>query len=235
MNSITAHPLFGLLLTIGVYALARHFYIKLKHPLLNPIGVSLCVIVATLTLGKIPLQHYMNGGRIISALLPLTVTILAIPLYRQIDLLKAHKKAILAGITAGVLTSIVSIILMGWLLGLKGELIRALLPKSITSPLGIEMSRMLHALEPIAVIAIVITGTLGTLVYPIAFRLFKITHPVAKGTAMGCASHAVGTSKALELGETEGAMSSLAIIITGLITLATVPLLLLLLPYILPS
>ncbi|ERP30827.1 LrgB family protein [Chitinivibrio alkaliphilus] len=230
---MSASPIFGVLLTVGCYVLTRRIYLRWKNPLCNPIALSLILIGLVLHTQNIPLDHYMNGAGILVAFLPLTVTILAIPLYRQIKMLQAHRKAIIGGICAGVITSCVSIIGGALLLGLDTEIAESLVPKSITTPLGIEMSRILGAMEAITVLSIVITGVLGVVLYPVAFTLFKIVDPVAKGTALGTASHAVGTSKAIELGETEGAMSSLAIILTGLITLTVTPLILLLLPILL--
>ncbi len=218
----------GLLATVGIYALAVQLYKRVKHPLLTPIAITVIALIGGLLLFGIPVSSYRPGAELLLAVLPLTITVLAIPLYKQLSLLKKYKVPVLAGIVAGVATSAVSVVGLSLLFGLDGEVVKSLLPKSITTPLGLELTTMLGGVQSLTVIAIVLTGILGVLLYPVAFWLFRITHPIARGLAMGTASHAVGTSKALELGEEEGAMSSLAIIITGLITLLSTPLLLLL-------
>ncbi len=231
--ALSSNPLFGLVLTLTCYGISRMLYLRTGQPLLNPIFVSLLIILGVLQFLGIPVEHYMAGGSIISAFLPVTVMILALPLYKQLPVLVKYRWAVLGGAGAGVLTSLVSVTVLAKLLGLSPDLIRALIPKSITTPLGVEMAGFLEASRSLTVISIVATGIIGVLVYPLVFRLFRISHPAARGLALGTASHAVGTSKALELGHQEGAMSSLAIIVTGLVTLGMTPLVILLLGIIL--
>lgn len=227
---LTNNPLFGLLLTVGLYAMSRKLYLKTKKVYLNPILVSAIIIVSFLLSADIPHEHYEKGAFYLNRLLPFTVILLALPLYRNMRVLKEYPVPILAGIGAGVISSALSIIVLCKALQIERELLSALLPKSITTPLGMALGESLGVELGITVVAIVITGIVGVLVYPLVFKFFKIDHPVAKGVALGTASHAVGTSKALELGEKEGAMSSLALVLTGITTVALTPLLLLLLP-----
>lgn len=227
---LTDNYLFGLILTVGLYMITRKLYLKTKVVYLNPILISALVIVGLLLGADIPHEHYAKGAAPLNALLPFTVILLALPLYRNIKLLKEYPLPILAGIGGGVVSSALSIVVLCKVLKVDSELIAALLPKSITTPLGMALGESLGVELGITVVSIVITGILGVLVYPIVFKLFRIDHPVAKGVALGTASHAVGTSKALELGEKEGAMSSLALVLTGITTVALTPLLLLLLP-----
>lgn len=211
-------------LTIVLYALFLTLYKKTRIVLLNPIILSAAVIIALLIRFDYTAQEYRSLVAPLYLLLPFTVILLAYPLFQKLHLLKHEKRAIFMGIGAGVITSMVSVVLLGKLLGLDSELILSIFPKSITTPLGMTLSTSLNAIMSLTVIAIVITGVTGVLVYPLVFKIFRITHPVAKGIALGTASHAVGTGKALELGETEGAMAGLAIVLSGIITILCTPL-----------
>ena len=228
MHNLVTYPL-AILLTILAYLIGIVIYRKSGSPFLNPIIVALLLLALVVHFTPLNWNDYIIGSRPIIQLLPLTIIVLALPLYRQLPLLKKHHKAILAGTVAGVITSALSLFVLARMMGIDHELLRSILPKSITTPLGLSLSRSLGALEGITVISIVTTGILGIVFYLPVFKLFKIHHPIAKGVALGTASHAVGTSKAIELGEVEGAMSSLSILISGVITLIATPLLLLLL------
>lgn len=227
---LTNNPLFGLLLTVALYSMTRALYLKTKAVYCNPILISAITIVALLLGFKIPLDHYEKGADYINAVLPFTVILLALPLYRNIKLLKSYPMPIIAGICAGVISSALSVVGLCKLLKVDTTVLSAMLPKSITTPLGMALGESLGVELGLTVVSIVITGILGVITYPLVFRLFKIDHPVAQGVALGTASHAVGTSKALELGEEQGAMSSLALVLTGILTVSLTPLLLFLLP-----
>lgn len=231
INTLTDNPLFGVLLTLSVYFPALLIYRRRKFFLFHPVLISMTVIIVFLFVFHIPLSHYLEGGEWIVSGLPITIILLALPLYRQLPLLLEHKSAILAGITAGVITSVTSVFLLSRLLGVDEALIRSIIPKSITTPLGLIMSETLGGIAGVTVIAIVFTGLTGVIIYIPLFRIFKITHPVAQGIAMGTTSHAIGTSKALELGEVQGAMSSLAIVLAGIITIISAPVFLVLFAY----
>jgi len=218
---------FGLILTIVIYFLSTILYRKIRSPFLNPFLVSFILIISVLIGFKIPLSHYMKGGELIILLLPVTIILLALPLYRQLPLLLEHKYAILAGILSGVLTSISSVFILSKLLGVDAALMKSLLPKSITTPLGLILTDSLGGIASLTVIAIVATGIMGVLLYIPIFKICRITHPIAQGIAIGTTSHAIGTSKAIELGDVQGAMSGLSIVLAGIITVLTVPLFLL--------
>ncbi len=222
-EQLTSHPLFGILLTLILYYLSLRLYRKLKIQILNPFLLSMTGILVILSLFNIPLADYMEGAGYIKMMLPLTILLLALPLYRQLPLLLEHKFAILAGVISGVVTSAVSVFLLCRVLKVDKMLLLSLIPKSITTPLGIILTETLGGYVSVTVIAIVITGVLGVLFYVPVFRIFGITHPVAMGIAIGTASHAIGTSKAMELGEVQGAMSGLAIILAGIITVVSAP------------
>jgi len=149
--------------------------------------------------------------------------VLAVPLYKQLDLLKKNAKAILTGIFVGSSVGIVSIIGISYLVGLDSSIIKSLVPKSVTTPIGISISSQLGGLVPITVLSIIVTGIIGAVFGPTICKVFKIKDKVAVGVSIGTAAHAVGTSKALELGEIEGAMSSLSIGIAGIMTVIIAP------------
>lgn len=226
-DALTDNVFFGIIITLFVYIMSLFIYRKTKIQLLNPFLISMISIIAILLLLDIPLSHYMEGGGYIQMMLPLTIILLALPLYRQLPLLMEHKFAIIAGILAGVTTSIVSVIVLCHLFRVDFALIKSIIPKSITTPLGLIMSETLGGVASVTVISIVITGVMGVILYIPVFKILGIRHPVAQGIAIGTTSHAIGTSKAMELGEVTGAMSGLAIVLAGVTTVAAAPLILL--------
>lgn len=174
--------------------------------------------MAVLLLLKIEYKHYYESAKYISYLLTPATVCLAVPLYQQIELLKKNLKAVAVGITAGVFTSLLGVFLLSKLFALNHVQYVTLLPKSITTAIGMDVSRDLGGIEAITVAVIIITGILGNMSAEFICKIFKIHEPVAKGLAIGTASHAIGTAKAMEIGEIEGAMSSLAIAVAGLMT-----------------
>ena len=203
----------GLTLSIAAYLFACWLKQKTKLAFLNPILVSVIVIIAFLLGVGIDYDTYNKGASYLSWLLTPATVCLAIPLYKQLHLLKKH----------GVATSAVSIFLMCRVLGLSHTHYVTLLPKSITTAIGMGVSEEAGGIVTLTVISIIITGVLGNMVGETVLKLAKIDHPVAKGLAFGTSAHAVGTAKALELGEVEGAMSSLSIAVAGLLTVIAVP------------
>ena len=197
---------------------------KTRIAILNPLLVSAGVVIAFLAASGIEYEQYKQGASYLSWLLTPATVCLAIPLYRQLHLLKKHAAAVVVGITSGVITSAVSIFLMSKLMGLSHVYYVTLLPKSITTAIGMGVSEEAGGIVSLTVMSIVITGVLGNIVGESVLKLFGIRHPVAKGLAMGTSAHAVGTAKALEMGEIEGAMSSLSIAVAGLMTVVVVPL-----------
>lgn len=217
--------IFGLAITVLTYKIGVFIYKHTGLVFLNPILISIALIIAVMSSLKLDLEFYNQGGRWISLLLFPATVVLAVPLYEQIDLFRKHALPILAGIFAGSLAGMVGIIFLSDFLGLNKLLITSLLPKSITTPIGIEVANQIGGNPQITVMAIIITGILGAVIGPWICDTAKIKDPVAVGTAMGTAAHAVGTSKALELGIVQGAMSSLSIGIAGLLTVFLAPLL----------
>lgn len=217
---LTESVLFGCVLTVAAYQLGLWLKAKTGWAVLNPLLVAVVLIIAVLLVGDIDLESYNRGADYISFLLTPATVCLAVPLYQQLQLLKRHGVAILLGILSGVLTSVTSILAMAWLFKLSHTQYVTLLPKSVTTAIGMGISEELGGIPAITVAVIVITGILGHVTSEGVLKLFSITHPIAKGVAIGSASHAIGTSKALEMGEVEGAMSSLSIALAGVITVA---------------
>ncbi|MDD2534859.1 MAG: LrgB family protein [Eubacteriales bacterium] len=209
---------FGLAISLASYELGILLNRRLRSPLLNPLLVAIVLVIVTLKVLHIDYAHYNDGAKFLSYLLTPTTVSLAIPLYLQLHLLKKNFKAISVGIFAGVVASLGSIWLLALAFNLDHLMYVTLLPKSITSAIGMGLTAELGGNVTITVATIVITGIIGNMTAESICRLFKIDDPVARGIAIGTSSHAAGTSKAMEMGEIEGAMSSLAIVVAGLVT-----------------
>lgn len=209
---------FGIVLSLVTYALGVWLKKKLKWGFVNPLLVSVVVIIAVLLLFDIDYESYNKGGQYISYLLTPATVCLAIPLYKQLHLLKTYKKAVVLGILAGTVSSLAGILGLSVLFGLTHQQYVTLLPKSITTAIGLGVVQELGGIDAIAVAVIIITGLLGNVTAQGFCRLLRIKDPVAVGLAIGTSAHALGTARALELGEVQGAMSSLAIVVTGLLT-----------------
>lgn len=219
MKTIAADSLFfGAVISLAAYEGGLLLKKKFKLAVLNPLLTATICVMALLTLLNIEYTHYQESAKYISYLLTPATVCLALPLYRQLHLLKQNLKAVAGGIAAGVVTSLFSVFLLSKLLGLTHQQYVTLLPKSITTAIGLGISEELGGITTITVAVIIITGILGNVMAELVCRVFRIDEPVARGLALGTASHAIGTAKAMELGEIEGAMSSLAIAVAGLLT-----------------
>ncbi len=226
MTALTSNHLFGILLTVACFYLGVTVKKKLNNTtLINPLLFSTILIIIVLLACKIPFEHYMKGGGVIHAFLGPVTVVLALPLYRQRKLLGQYKFPIIGGILSGVIASLVSVTVLCRLFHLEEILERSIIPHSVTTPIGIGISNSLGAVQGITVVSIIITGILGTAIAPLVYKLFKITHPVAKGLGLGTSAHALGTSKAVEMGEKEGAVSSLAIGLAAITTVVLVSIL----------
>lgn len=209
---------FGVLVSIVTYECGVLMKQKWKLAIFNPLLLSVLAVMGLLTAFKIDYKIYYEGAKYLSYLLTPATVCLAVPLYEKIELLKQHAGAIMGGILSGVLTSLVSILACAFLFGFTHEQYVTMLPKSITTAIGMGISEELGGMVTITVAVIIITGVLGNMIAELVLRLFRIEDPVAKGIAVGSASHAIGTVKAMEIGEVEGAMSSLSIAVAGLLT-----------------
>ena len=195
-----------------------------KKTNINALLIAIILMGSYLLLFKVDVALYQSKTSYISYLLTPTTISLAIPLYEQIDLLKANWKAIVIGVFTGVITSLASITGMAILFKLNTTEIISLLPKSITTAIGMGLSEELGGLVSLTVGSIIMTGVLGAVIAPFVIKVFNIKNAIAKGVGIGSAAHAIGTSKAMEIGEIEGAMSSLSIVIAGLLTVILAPL-----------
>lgn len=211
---------FGVLVSLVSYWIGAALKKRFQYSLLNPLLISVILIILLLLGLKIDYAVYYEGAKYISYLLTPATICLAIPLYEQMELLKNNLKIILLGILSGVLTSLCSILAMAVLFGLNKAEYVTLLPKSVTTAIGMGISEELGGYVSITAAVIIVTGILGSVIADAVFKVFHITEPIAKGLALGTASHAIGTAKAVELGETESAMSSLSIVVAGILTVA---------------
>jgi len=224
LNEIFAHPLFGIILTVVCYEIAVALYKKVKIVLFTPFFVAEVLVISFLLIFNIDYETYNIGGQVITMFVsPLTV-VLAIPLYLQLRVLKENGAIIIAGILVGSLTAMLSMLGFAYLFNMDATLFASLLPKSITTAIAVELSESLGGISALTALAVMIAGITGAMLAPILAKVFKIRSEVALGLAIGTSSHALGTSKAIELGETQGAMSSLSIGIAGIITVFLAPL-----------
>lgn len=221
MNNFVGNTLFfGVVISLIGYEIGALLKRKLKLALFNPLLISIIFVIVVLSVCKIDYDSYYEGAKYLSYLLTPATVCLAVPLYEQLELLKKHKSAIAAGIISGVIASMGSVLLFAVIFHLNHEEYVTLLPKSITTAIGMGVSEELGGIVTITVAVIIITGVLGNMIAEVVCRVFHIEEPVAKGLALGTSAHAIGTARAMEMGEVEGAMSSLAIAVAGLLTVA---------------
>lgn len=209
---------FGMAVSVLGYLLGLFLKQKWKLAIFNPLLISIVVVMIALTILDVDYESYNASAKYLSYLLTPATVCLAVPLYQQLHLLKQHVRAISLGILSGVLTSLGSVYLLSLLFKLDHQQYVTLLPKSITTAIGMGISEEAGGIVTITVAVIIVTGILGNMIAEAVCKLFGITEPIAKGIAIGSASHAIGTVKAMEMGEIEGAMSSLAIAVAGLCT-----------------
>ena len=215
---------FGFFVTIGAYLAGLFIKKKLKLAIFNPLMLAIFLVMGILAATGVDYEAYEKGGQFVSGLLTPATVCLAIPLYKQLHLLRKHGLAVAVGITSGVVTSAVCIFLLCKVFGLGHQHYVTLLPKSITTAIGMGVSEEAGGIVTLTVMSIVITGIVGNMCAEVFCKLARITHPVAERLAFGTSAHALGTARRLELGEVGGAMSSLSIAVAGLMTVIVVPL-----------
>lgn len=209
---------YGLLVCIIGFAFGSFLKKKLKWEFLNPLLISILFVIAANGILGVDYESFQESAKFLSYLLTPATVCLAIPLYQELSVLKENLAAVVLGILAGVFSSLGSVLGLAVLFGLDHTYYVTLLPKSITTAIGMGVSEELGGITTITVAVIIVTGVIGNVAAELVCRLFRIVEPVAVGLAIGTSSHAIGTSKAMELGEIEGAMSSLAIAVAGLLT-----------------
>lgn len=217
-NFLENSVFFGVFISIITYEIGVLIKKKLKLAIFNPLLISIALIIVFLLVFHIKYNVYESGAQYLSYFLTPATVALAVPLYEQIEPLKKNWKAVVAGILSGALTSALCVLAVALIFQLDHKQYVTLLPKSITTAIGMGLSEELGGIVTITVAVIVVTGVIGNMFAESICKLFHITDPVAKGIGIGSASHAMGTAKAMEMGEIEGAMSSLSIAVSGLLT-----------------
>lgn len=218
MKDIFSSPMFGIVLCIFTYKAALYVNQKLKTPLANPLVITISFIIIILKMFNISLADFQQGGDIISMFLAPATVALALSIYRQIKVLKKYFLPIIVGCFVGCITSMSSVYFLCKLFKLDEKIISSMLSKSVTTPIAIEITNQLGGIAPITVAAVIVTGIMGAVLAPTLIKFFHIDNSIAAGVAIGASSHAVGTSKAIEIGEIEGAMSGVSIVVSGIIT-----------------
>lgn len=222
---VQASVTFGVVLSLLAYEFGLFLQKKTKKAFFNPLMIAIILVIFVLLVFRIDYENYQSSAKYLSYLLTPATVCLAIPLYRQAALLKKNYKAILGGILAGVITSLTTVVLLAVLFRMTHEQYVTLLPKSITTAIAVGVVEELGGYSTIAIVVIILTGVVGNILAEWICKLFHINDPIAKGIAIGSSSHAIGTTRAMEMGEIEGAMSSLSIVIVGIITVILAPIL----------
>ena len=218
MSELFASPFFGIALSIVAFSIGVWIQKKTGLVICNPLIIAIVLVSGGLLLFKIPYESYNEGGSIINMFLAPATSCLAVSVYTRMELLKKNWLPILAGCVAGSLTSMGSVFLLCRLFGLDEAMTYSLVPKSVTTPIAVGIAESHGGISSITVAAVILTGIMGSILAPFLIRIFRVKDSMTAGLAIGACSHAVGTSKAIEIGETEGAMSGLAIGICGIVT-----------------
>lgn len=218
MEAYLNTPLFGIVLSLGAFAVGTWINKKLKFPLANPLLIAIILVILVLQVFSIPMEYYHQGGNFLSMFLAPATASLALQIYRQRKILQKSLLPILMGTAVGSACSMGSVYLLCKWFKLDESLTMSLMPKSVTTPIAMELSEQFGGIPSVTVAAVVLTGIMGAIFAPWLIKLFRVKDPISAGVAIGTCSHALGTSKALEIGETEGAMSGIAIGTAGLMT-----------------
>lgn len=224
MNDLVmSSAVFGVVISLVGFWIGSYLKKKFNYAIVNPLLIAIVFVIAVLVVFKIDYSAYYGSARYLSYLLTPATVCLAVPLYSQVEKLKENLVAILCAVFAGVLTSLASVLAISVVFRLSHLDYVTLLPKSITTAIGMGVAEELGGVTSVTVPVIILTGIFGNLAGEFVCRLFRVTDPIAKGLGIGCASHAIGTSRAMEWGELEGAMSSLSIVISGIFTVVLAP------------
>ncbi|MDD2296912.1 MAG: LrgB family protein [Sphaerochaetaceae bacterium] len=218
MTLVFQSPLFGIALTFFTFEVGLYLNKRFKSPFLNPIIIATIMCIAILQVGNIPLASYQVGGDFLSMLIFPATTCLAVAVYVQLPLLKKYFIPILIGCSVGATVSITSVLLFSKWFNVTDQLTKSLLPKSVTTAIALELSSLLQGEPSLTVMAVILTGFVGILFAPLLIKIFRIKDPIIQGLAIGTSSHVIGTSQAIEMGPIQGAMSGIAIFVTGVVT-----------------
>lgn len=220
---ISDNPAFGIIIIFLAYEIGLAIHRRVKHPFSSALVIANIIIISFLLITKIPYEDFSQGGKIIQFMLGPATVALIIPLYRRWDVLKQNWIAVLGGVLAGSVVSLISVIVFGKIFCLDYTIILSMLAKSVTAPIGIELSGEYGGLVVMTVISILCTGLIGAVTGPVVLEKLHITNPVAVGVALGATYHVVGATRAMDIGETEGAMAGLCIGLAGIMTVILMP------------
>ena len=218
IDTFTSTPFFGLAVSVLCWCFAGWLQRKTKLLVCNPVLVTALLVIAVLLVFDIPLENYNAGGSIIKLMLGPATAVLALNIYQQRAVLKRHFLPVVLGCFAGSLVSILFVLLLCKLFQADAMFSASMMPKSVTTAIALGISENAGGIPGLTAAAVVITGVEGAMLAPLFAKGFHITDPVAEGVAIGSCSHAIGTSKAMEIGSLQGAMSSIAICVCGIIT-----------------
>ena len=220
MQNVTSAAYFAVLISLALYRLGAFMKKKFRSALINPLLVAIAGTIAALVVSGMEYDAYAAAARPLSYLLTPATVCLAIPLYKRLGLLRRNYRAVIAGIALGVVTSLLGVLVIALAFGLDHSQYVTLLPKSVTTAIGMDVSAINGGVSTITVSVIILTGIVGNVIAEPVCRIMKITDPVAQGVGIGSASHAIGTSRAMEMSDVAGAMSGLSIAVAGLMTVA---------------
>lgn len=217
-DTLLSHPFLGLAASIAAYAVGSWIKTKTNSPLANPLLIATVLVVAAIHLTPLTPAHYQNGGAMVTMFIVPATTVLAIQINRQWQMLRANLLPILGGCLAGSIVSIASVWLLSRLFGLDAVITASLLPKSVTTAISMELSEKAGGIPSLTVSAVILTGIASAVLSPFLMRIFRLKNGIANGLAMGTSGHAIGTAKAIEMGESEGAFSGIALCVSGILT-----------------
>lgn len=223
-NELLSQSLFfGMILSLAAYKIGFEIQKKYKKVFLNPLLIAIVLVIVFLLITGISYETYQYGAKYLSYFLTPVTVCLAVPLYKQMETLKKNMAAILISITIGCVVHALVLIAVTYICKMEPQLLLSVMSKSVTTAIALGVTNEIGGIQGITVIGVMVAGISGAVIGPTLLKVFHITEPVAQGLAMGSASHAIGTSKAIELGEIQAAMSSLAIVVTGILTVVIVP------------
>lgn len=231
MNSV--YIVASLMITIAIYILFLKVYRIKKNILLHPNIATTIILIFILYTTKIPYELYNTGGQYITYFLGICIVVLAIPMYQTLQLLKENLKLIVLTSLVSIYTSFFSIMLIAKILNIPKSLVLSLIPKSITSAMAIEASKMINGSEAIAILGVMVTGIMGAIIGRFVLDRLNIINPIARGCSLGMSAHVMGTTQALEEGEITGSFSALSIPVTGVLTIINLPLFTMIIDYLL--
>ncbi|MDA8235575.1 MAG: LrgB family protein [Clostridia bacterium] len=223
LSGLTSSPLFGVTLTVVTYLIAKELYTRKHIVFLNPLIFAPVIVLSLLYVMGIPYGDYAVGGDMVRFLIAPATVALAVPLYKQIPVLRKNLRAVLSGVLVGAFTGVISTVLVIKVLGGSKLVMISLAAKSVTMPIALGITEKLNGVAGLIVFAVAVTGIFGGLIGPEWLKFLRVKSRVATGLAIGTASHAGGTARAVQLGETEGSMSGTAIVLTGLVTALIAP------------